>query len=90
MTTFPVDRANFPAWSPDYLQDTGKRLFTIKGKNALFERTDQVGTGSRWHRGQAGGTAIKRSGLLSVYALIKSVTIVWHDLQILTIEEENG
>ena len=58
-----------------YQQNTGKRLFTIKGKNALFERIDQVVTGSRGRRGRPGATPIKRSGIRAVYALMKSVTM---------------
>lgn len=58
-----------------YQQNTGKKLFTIKGKNALFERTDQVVTGARGRRGRAGATPIKQSGIRAIYALVKSVTM---------------
>lgn len=58
-----------------YEQNTGKKLFSIKGKNALFERTDQVVTGARGRRGRPGATPIKQSGIRAVYALMKSVTM---------------
>jgi hypothetical protein len=61
--------------SAEYQTRSGKRLFTIKGKNALFERIDQVVTGSRGKRGRPGATPIKRSGIRAVYALMKSVTM---------------
>lgn len=58
-----------------YSQNTGKRLFTIRGKNALFERLGVEITGSRGRRGQAGGTSIQQSKVRAVYALMKSITM---------------
>jgi hypothetical protein len=43
-----------------YQQNTGRKLFTIPGKKALFEKT-------------SGGTS-KKPGVRAVYALVKSVT----------------
>jgi ribosomal protein S10 len=57
-----------------YQQNTGRRLFTIKGKHALFERIGSITSGSRGRRGAAGGTSIKTSQIRAVYALVKSVT----------------
>jgi hypothetical protein len=57
-----------------YQQNTGHRLFTIRGKHALFERTDQTVTGSRGRRGRPGASSIKKSGIRPVYALVASVT----------------
>lgn len=58
-----------------YQQNTGRRLFTIKGKHALFERMDQTVTGSRGRRGRPGATPIRSSGIRAVYALVSSVTM---------------
>lgn len=58
-----------------YSQNTGHKLFTIKGKNALFERLGVITTGSRGRRGQAGATNIQQSRIRAVYALMKSVTM---------------
>lgn len=58
-----------------YSQDTGRRLFTIKGKNALFERIDSITIGPRGRRGQGGGTQIRTNSIRPVYALLQSVTM---------------
>ena len=58
-----------------YVQNTGHKLFTIRGKNALFERIEGVTSGARGRRGQPGATSIKTSGVRAVYALLKSVTM---------------
>jgi len=58
-----------------YSQNTGRRLFTIRGKNALFERLGVTVTGSRGRRGQAGATSINQSKIRPVYALMKSLTL---------------
>lgn len=73
--TIPLIREAAGLYASVYQQNTGRRLFTIKGKNALFERTSQTTTGSRGRRGQAGTTSIRTSGLRAVYALVKSVTM---------------
>ena len=72
--TIPLIQEAKGLYASVYQQNTGRRLFTIKGKNALFERTDAVITGARGRRGQAGATAIKTRGIRAVYALVKSVT----------------
>lgn len=56
-----------------YSQNSGKKLFTIKGKSALFERVGGQTT-SRRGRGGPGSTNIRTSRLRAVYALVKSVT----------------
>ena len=58
-----------------YQATTGHRLFTIKGKHALFERLETITSGARGRRGQAGATPIRKSGIRAVYALVKSVTM---------------
>lgn len=57
-----------------YSQNTGRKLFVVRGKNALFERLGVTTTGSRGRRGQAGATTIRGSQIRAVYALMKSVT----------------
>jgi len=57
-----------------YQQNTGRKLFISKSRNALLERLDELTTGSRGRRGQAGATAIKTHPVRAVYALVKSVT----------------
>lgn len=59
----------------EYQGYTGRKLFTIRGRNALFERVGGQITGSRGRRGRAGATLIKTSQIIAVYALVKSVTI---------------
>lgn len=56
-----------------YQQNSGKKLFRVKGKSALFERVGSETTGRRGRSG-AGGTNIRQSRLRAVYALVKSVT----------------
>lgn len=58
-----------------YSQNTGHDLFTIKGKNALFERVEGSTAGARGRKKQAGGTSIKTSTIRAVYALLRSVTM---------------
>lgn len=58
-----------------YAQNTGHRLFTIRGKHALFERLDEITSGARGRRGQAGAAAIRKHPIRAVYALVKSVTM---------------
>lgn len=59
----------------DYVRITGRKLFTIKGKDALFERRENVFAGSRGRRQQAGATQIRGSGVRAIYALRQSVTM---------------
>lgn len=72
--TIPLIREAKGLYASVYQQNTGNRLFTIKGKNALFERTSSVTTGSRGKRGQSGASAIKTFTIRAVYALVASVT----------------
>lgn len=73
--TIPLIREACGLYASVYQQNTGRRLFTIKGKHALFERTGKTVTGSRGRRGQAGATSIRTSGIRAVYALVRSVTM---------------
>ena len=73
--TIPLIQAAKGLYASVYQQNTGNRLFTIKGKNALFERTEGVTTGARGRRGRPGATPIRTSGIRAVYALVKSVTM---------------
>lgn len=58
----------------DYQIFSGNRLFTIKGKRALFERVGGEVTASRGRgRRTAGATKVKTSAIRPVYALLKSV-----------------
>jgi hypothetical protein len=64
-----------------YVQNTGRKLFTIPGRNALFERTD-AGNGESTFRRTTGrnrdGSTFRirrKSGIRPVYALVKSVTL---------------
>ena len=58
-----------------YQQNTGRRLFLSKSKNALLERISGTVTGSRGRKGAPGTTSIGTSGIRAVYALVKSVTM---------------
>lgn len=58
-----------------YQQNSGNRLFTIKGKSALFERLSGITSGSRGRRAQVGATSIRTSAIRPVYALVASVTM---------------
>jgi len=58
-----------------YSQNTGRRLFTIKGRDALFERIQGTTTGSRGRRNRPGATTIRTTNIRAVYALKKSVTL---------------
>lgn len=73
--TIPLIREAKGLYASVYQQNTGHRLFTIKGKNALFERTEGFTTGARGRRGRAGATSIRTSGIRAVYALVASVTM---------------
>lgn len=73
--TIPLIQEAKGLFASVYQQNTGKRLFTIKGKNALFERLETITSGARGRRGQAGATPIRKSGIRAVYALVKSVTM---------------
>ena len=73
--TIPLIREARGLYASVYSQNTGHRLFTIKGKNALFERTEGQTTGSRGRRGQAGSASIRTSNIRAVYALVRSVTM---------------
>lgn len=58
-----------------YQQNTGRKLFTIRGKKALFERIDDITTGERGKtRRSAGATQIRTSNIRPVYWLVQSVT----------------
>lgn len=59
----------------NYQQNTGRRLFQVRGKQALFERIDSFTSGARGRRGQAGASTIRTSGIRAVYLLLKSVTM---------------
>lgn len=68
----------------NYEADTGKKLFTIRGKHALFERTGPEGRGAepglsgRVRRRNGGSKSvglISRTGVRAVFALVKAVTI---------------
>lgn len=72
--TIPMIHEAKGLYASVYVQNTGRKLFTIRGKHALFERTDQVTTGARGRRGAPGASTIKTSGIRAVYALVKSVT----------------
>lgn len=64
-----------------YVQNTGRKLFTIPGRNALFERTDAANGESTVRRATGrnrdGSTfpIRRKSGIRPVYALVKSVTM---------------
>ncbi|MCW1885621.1 hypothetical protein OKA04_12855 [Luteolibacter flavescens] len=66
-----------------YVQNTGRRLFTIPGRNALFERVDRDGTtGERVisrtrgrHRDGSVEMIRRKGGIRAVYALLASVTL---------------
>lgn len=53
-----------------YVQNTGRKLFTIPGRNALFERTD-----AGRNRDGSNFPIRRKSGIRAVYALVKSVTM---------------
>lgn len=72
--TIPLIQEAKGLYASVYQQNAGHRLFTIKGKHALFERTEGATTGARGKRGRPGATAIKTSGIRAVYALVASVT----------------
>ncbi len=73
--TIPLIREASGITARDYVRITGNKLFTIKGKSALFERIDTVTSGSaRGRRGQAAASAIRKSGIRPVFALVRSVT----------------
>lgn len=55
-----------------YQQNTGRKLFTMKGRNFLFERIGGVKTGKRGDKGP-GSTLIHTQKIRAVYALRKSV-----------------
>lgn len=68
----------------NYEEETGRKLFTIRGKKALFERTGAAGRGSepgligrvRRRNGSSKSVGlISRTSVRPVYALVKSVTI---------------
>lgn len=66
----------------EYQERSGHRLFTIKGKNALFERIGAATSGEsvigrvRRRDGSSKSTgAITRTGIRAVYALVKSITM---------------
>ncbi len=73
--TIPLIQAAKKIHASAYQENTGNRLFTIKGKNALFERLETITSGARGKRGQAGATPIRQSGIRAVYALVASVTM---------------
>lgn len=63
-----------------YVQNTGRKLFTIPGRNALFERTDAPNGESAIRRTQGRNRdgsverIRRKSGIRTVYALVRSVT----------------
>lgn len=66
----------------NYEAETGRKLFTIRGKKALFERTGAPATGEvnigrvRRRNGQSKSVClISRTGVRPVYALVKSAKI---------------
>jgi hypothetical protein len=51
------------------------KLFRIKGKNALFARTEERVTAERGRgRRSAGASTVRKSSVRAIYALLKSVT----------------
>lgn len=82
--TIPLVPEAVGLYASVYQQNTGRRLFTIKGRNALFERTASGGestTGAgmvgrvRRSDGSSRTGKISRTGVRAVYALLKSVTM---------------
>jgi hypothetical protein len=73
--TIPLIAEARGLYARDYVRVTGRKLFISKSKNALLERIQQLTTGSRGRRGQAGATIIRSSPVRAVYALMKSVTM---------------
>lgn len=73
--TIPLIQEARGIYASVYQQNTGRRLFSIKGKNALFERIAGYITGSRGRKGTAGTTSIGTTSIRAVYALVKSVTM---------------
>jgi hypothetical protein len=69
----------------NYEADTGRKLFTIRGKKALFERTGTptgealVGRVRRRNGASKSVGLISRTGVRAVYALVKSVRITKDD-----------
>lgn len=62
-----------------YVQNTGRKLFTIPGRNALFERAEGGESVIRRTQGRNRDGSVERlrrkSGIRAVYALVKSVTM---------------
>jgi hypothetical protein len=83
--TIPLIREALGKRAYNYQSETGKKLFTIRGKNALFERTGPETRGSlepgligrvRRRNGTSKSVGlISRTGVRAVFALRKSVTI---------------
>jgi hypothetical protein len=67
----------------NYEADTGKKLFTIRGKKALFERTGRgdavepglIGRVRRRNGSSKNVGLVSRTGVRPVFALVKSATI---------------
>jgi hypothetical protein len=62
-----------------YVQNTGRKLFTIPGRNALFERAEGGESVIRRTQGRNRDGSVERlrrkAGIRAVYALVKSVTM---------------
>jgi hypothetical protein len=73
--TIPLVKEAAGIYARDYVRITGRKLFTIRGKSALFERIGGEITGERGRgRGGAGATRIRTTNIRAVYALVRSVT----------------
>lgn len=82
--TIPMVTEALGKRAAQYEQDNGRKLFTIRGKKALFERTGAEGRGAepgligrvRRRNGSSKSVGlISRTGVRAVFALVKSVTI---------------
>lgn len=72
--TIPLIREARGLYASVYEQNTGRKLFISKSRNALLERVEGTTTGARGRRRTAGSSAIRTNQVRAVYALVKSVT----------------
>ena len=72
--TIPIVPEARGLYASVYQQNTGRRLFTIRGKNALFERIASITMGARGRRNAPGATPIRTNKIRAVYALVRSLT----------------
>ena len=83
--TIPLITEALGKRASNYEADTGRKLFTVRGKKALFERTGPekrggfiLGKGARVRRSNGTSKSVglaTGTGIRPVYALVKSVTI---------------